>query len=42
MESEQYWKGWFKGLTQSFLNVKIPKVLFLAEKDRMDKELTIA
>jgi len=34
--------GWFKGLTSSFLNVKVPKLLFLGEAERMDKELTIA
>ena len=39
---EQYWMNWFKGLTNSFLSLKIPKILMLAEKERMDKELTIA
>ena len=34
--------GWFNNLTQSFLNTRIPKLLLLAEKDRMDTELTIA
>lgn len=34
--------GWFKGLTNSFLNIRIPKILMLAEKERMDKELTVA
>ncbi len=34
--------GWFKGLTQSFLSIRIPKLLLIAEKERMDKELTIA
>lgn len=42
MQSEPYWKGWFQGLTAAFLAIKIPKILLLAEKDRMDKELTIA
>jgi protein phosphatase methylesterase 1 len=42
MQSKQYWKDWFLGLTQQFLNVKIPKLLLLAEKERMDKDLTIA
>ena len=42
INSEQYWMNWFKGLTNSFLSLKIPKILMLAEKERMDKELTIA
>mmetsp|Transcript_63545 Transcript_63545/g.73895 ORF Transcript_63545/g.73895 Transcript_63545/m.73895 type:complete len:408 (-) Transcript_63545:185-1408(-) len=42
MASEKYWMGWFKGLTKSFLNVSVPKVLLLAGAERMDKELTIA
>ena len=33
---------WFKGLTNSFLSIRVPKILMLAEKERMDKELTIA
>ena len=33
---------WFKGLTDSFLKISIPKLLMLAEKERMDKDLTIA
>ena len=42
INSEQYWMNWFTGLTNSFLSLKIPKILMLAEKERMDKELTIA
>ena len=42
LNSKTYWKGWFKGLTSSFLNVKLPKLLLLAGSERMDKELTIA
>jgi protein phosphatase methylesterase 1 len=30
------------GLSTSFLNVKIPKTLILAERERLDKELMIA
>lgn len=41
-ETEKYWIGWFKGLSQIFLNIHIPKILLTAEKERMDKELTIA
>eukprot|EP01017_Pseudomicrothorax_dubius_P021635 TRINITY_DN2328_c0_g3_i1.p1 TRINITY_DN2328_c0_g3~~TRINITY_DN2328_c0_g3_i1.p1 ORF type:complete len:399 (+),score=91.54 TRINITY_DN2328_c0_g3_i1:74-1270(+) len=42
LQSQKYWTSWFTGLTQAFLNIRIPKLLILAEKDRMDKELTIA
>lgn len=42
MKSEKHWMSWFKGLTQSFLGIHLPKLLMLAEKERMDKELTIA
>merc|ERR1712224_107670 len=42
LASKQYWIEWFKGLTDIFLNLRIPKQLLLAASDRMDKELTIA
>lgn len=42
LASKQYWEGWFKGLTQTFLDCKTKKQLLLAGSDRMDKELTIA
>ena len=42
MNSEKHWMSWFKGLTGCFLGIHMPKLLMLAEKDRMDKELTIA
>lgn len=42
MASQEHWVGWFKGLTPSFLNVRVPKILLLAGAERMDKELTIA
>lgn len=34
--------GWFKGLSHIFLNIRVPKILLTAEKERLDKELTIA
>jgi len=34
--------GWFKNLSNIFLSIHIPKILLTAEKERMDKELTIA
>jgi len=42
MKSETHWISWFKGLTNSFLDIKVPKLLMTAEKERMDKDLTIA
>jgi protein phosphatase methylesterase 1 len=41
-ETEKYWVDWFKNLSAIFLSVKIPKILVTAEKERLDKELTIA
>lgn len=42
LATKAYWQEWFKGLTQIFLNVRVPKQLLLAGSDRMDKDLTIA
>jgi len=42
LASKDHWLGWFKGLTSSFLNISVPKILLLAGAERMDKELTIA
>ena len=42
LASKQYWVEWFSGLTNCFLNLRIPKQLLLAGNDRMDKDLTIA
>lgn len=42
MKSEQFWIGWFKGLTKEFLTSKFCKILMLPSNDRMDKDLTIA
>lgn len=42
LESMPFWQSWFQGLTQAFLKVRVPKLLLIAEKERMDKELTIA
>lgn len=41
-ETEPYWKGWFTGLSSSFLSSRTSKLLILAGTDRLDKELTIA
>lgn len=40
-KTEQYWFGWFKGLSTAFLNIPIPKMLLLAGVDRLDRELTV-
>ena len=40
--TKPYWEEWFKGLTNSFLGIKLPKVLILAGNERMDTPLTIA
>eukprot|EP01026_Neomeris_dumetosa_P040743 TRINITY_DN33711_c2_g1_i1.p3 TRINITY_DN33711_c2_g1~~TRINITY_DN33711_c2_g1_i1.p3 ORF type:complete len:145 (-),score=21.91 TRINITY_DN33711_c2_g1_i1:143-577(-) len=39
--SQQYWKGWYQGLSDTFLSLKVPKVLILAGTDRLDKTLII-
>jgi protein phosphatase methylesterase 1 len=41
LQSEPYWTGWFKGLSQLFLSVPAPKLLILAGVDRLDKDLTV-
>lgn len=40
-KTEQYWFGWFKGLSTAFLDVPVPKLLLLAGVDRLDRELTV-
>jgi protein phosphatase methylesterase 1 len=42
LASKAYWTEWFTGLTNCFLDLRIPKQLLLAGNDRMDKDLTIA
>ncbi|KAJ9594445.1 hypothetical protein L9F63_014130 [Diploptera punctata] len=39
--TEKYWSGWFKGLSNAFLNCPVPKMVLLAGIDRLDKELTV-
>eukprot|EP01023_Acetabularia_acetabulum_P023155 TRINITY_DN22730_c0_g1_i5.p2 TRINITY_DN22730_c0_g1~~TRINITY_DN22730_c0_g1_i5.p2 ORF type:complete len:222 (+),score=28.48 TRINITY_DN22730_c0_g1_i5:72-737(+) len=39
--SQKYWRGWYEGLSEAFLNVKVPKILILAGTDRLDKTLII-
>lgn len=40
-ETETFWTGWFKGLSQKFLDVPVPKVLLLANIQGLDTALTI-
>jgi len=42
LATKDFWHEWFSGLTNSFLDTHMPKLLCLASNDRMDKELTIA
>jgi len=40
-ESSCHWEGWYRGLSDAFLALKVPKILILAGTDRLDKMLTI-
>ncbi|CAH1423687.1 unnamed protein product [Lactuca virosa] len=40
-ETEQYWRGWYEGLSEKFLSSPVPKLLLLAGTDRLDRDLTI-
>ncbi|KAI3765391.1 hypothetical protein L2E82_15424 [Cichorium intybus] len=40
-ETEQYWRGWYEGLSDKFLSSPVPKLLLLAGTDRLDRALTI-
>ncbi|XP_054813584.1 uncharacterized protein LOC129314242 [Prosopis cineraria] len=40
-ETEQYWKGWYEGLSDTFLSCPVAKLLLLAGTDRLDRSLTI-
>jgi len=42
MKTSQFWKGWFDNMSKLFLSVPGPKLLVLADTNRLDKELTIA
>lgn len=39
--TENYWKEWFEGLNNNFLENPLPKMLILAAADRLDTDLTI-
>ncbi|GKV12412.1 hypothetical protein SLEP1_g23554 [Rubroshorea leprosula] len=40
-ETEQYWRGWYEGLSEKFLSCPVPKLLLLAGTDRLDRYVTI-
>lgn len=42
MRTEPYWRGWYEGMSDRFLSVRVPKILVLAGTDRMDKALLTA
>ncbi|WFD44999.1 protein phosphatase methylesterase-1 [Malassezia psittaci] len=39
--TEQFWRGWFLGLSSRFLSTKSARLLILAETDNLDQELMI-
>ncbi|XP_072402342.1 protein phosphatase methylesterase 1 [Diabrotica undecimpunctata] len=40
-KTEKFWTGWFKGLSQKFLDLRIPKLLLLANIHGLDTTLTV-
>ncbi|KAG5893759.1 hypothetical protein JTB14_001204 [Gonioctena quinquepunctata] len=40
-KTEKFWTGWFKGLSQKFLDVRIPRLLLLANIHGLDTTLTV-
>ncbi|KAK5639689.1 hypothetical protein RI129_012181 [Pyrocoelia pectoralis] len=40
-KTEKFWIGWFKGLSQKFLDIRVPKVLLLANIHGLDTTLTV-
>lgn len=40
-KTEKFWTGWFKGLSQKFLDIRIPKLLLLANIHGLDTTLTV-
>jgi protein phosphatase methylesterase 1 len=40
-KTEQFWQGWFSGLSELFLSCECPKLLLLAGVDRLDRDLTV-
>mmetsp|Transcript_5459 Transcript_5459/g.9237 ORF Transcript_5459/g.9237 Transcript_5459/m.9237 type:complete len:142 (-) Transcript_5459:39-464(-) len=42
MATKMHWNDWFKGMSQLFLDINLPKILLLASSDRLDKTLQMA
>ncbi|KAJ1851111.1 Protein phosphatase methylesterase 1 [Coemansia sp. RSA 2703] len=42
LPTEKYWRGWYTGLSKTFVSAPTAKLLVLAGSDRLDKELLIA
>lgn len=40
-KTEKFWTGWFEGLSQKFLDLRVPKLLLLASIDGLDRTLTV-
>lgn len=40
-KTETFWAGWFEGLSQKFLDLRVPKLLLLANIDGLDRALTV-
>lgn len=40
-KTERYWRDWFNGLSQEFLNCPVPKMLLLANIHGLDTTLTV-
>uniref|UniRef100_A0A5S6QL61 Protein phosphatase methylesterase 1 n=1 Tax=Trichuris muris TaxID=70415 RepID=A0A5S6QL61_TRIMR len=41
-KTEKFWEGWFSGMSEKFLSAAVPKLLILADVDRLDVTLTRA
>jgi len=39
-KTQPYWKGWFENMSNLYLSVPAPKLLILADTDRLDTPLT--
>lgn len=42
LASQPHWLGWFEGLTAAFLSCTQPKLLLLADVERLDAEMSVA
>jgi len=42
LASQPHWLGWFEGLTAAFLGCPQPKLLLLADVERLDREMSVA